>query len=133
MPIETGSFSFGFVAGGAVVGVINHFLAKSRDIESRGAKDFNDAADALAEILTNERSDPSTSSNIDFFALRRVLNDNELLRFNKCVTEYESVKENSPIKYDDEGSIYVRSSGRYKDTKEIVAAIEKLLTFTKRK
>ena len=68
MPIELGSFSFGFVAGGAVVGVINHFLAKSRDTESRTIKDFNEAADILDAILRKERHGPMPETNIDFSA-----------------------------------------------------------------
>jgi hypothetical protein len=34
MPIELGSFSIGAAAGGFVVGLVNHFLTKSRDMES---------------------------------------------------------------------------------------------------
>jgi len=54
MPIEPGSFSFGFVAGGAVVGVINHYLAKSRDTESRSIKEFNEAATKFRDAFKDE-------------------------------------------------------------------------------
>ena len=132
MPVELGSFSFGFVAGGAVVGVINHFLAKSRDVESRTAKDFNEAADTLAEILKNEKVLPTpTSGNIDFFAFRRVLRQRELARFDKCVEEYENARKSAETRHnqnDGFGSLL-----RYHDITPIVAAIEKIEAFTKRK
>lgn len=133
MPVELGSFSFGFVAGGAVVGVVNHFLAKSRDTELRAAKDFNEAADIMAEMLRKERSCPCTESNIDFFAFRRVLSQKELSRFDRTIEKYEKAKENSAIKYDDENSIYCRSSSRYQDPSSIISAIDELLEFTKRR
>lgn len=133
MPVEFGSFSVGFVAGGAVVGVINHFLAKSRDIESRTAKDFNETADIMADVLRNERNCPSTDSNIDFFAFRRVLNQRELSRFDRCVEKYKKAKEDSAIKCDDENSVYARSSGRYQDPTSIISVLDELLEFTKRK
>lgn len=133
MPIELGSFSLGAVAGGAIVGGINHLLTRIRDKENRTVKDFNEAANILAVTLTKERDMPNTNENIDFFAFRRVLSEKDLKRFNALVEEYESAKENSEIKYDDANSVYARSSGRYKDTALIITAIDKLLKFTSRK
>jgi len=134
MPVELGSFSIGFVAGGAVVGVINHFLAKSRDEESRTAKDFNAAADIMADILRKERNCPTPGSNIDFFAFRRVLYKRDLARFDKCIEEYERAIKSAQIKhYDNSGGLVICGQGRFYDEAPIVAAIDKLLEFTKRK
>lgn len=134
MPIEIGSFSLGMVAGGAIVGVINHFLAKSRDIEARAAKDFNVVADALAEILIKERSSPNPSSNIDFSAFRRVVNQRELSSFDKCIEEYNKTKNDTVINdYKDSGPLVRLGSVSYHDPTPIIAAIDKLLKFTIRK
>jgi hypothetical protein len=133
MPIEIGSFSLGVVTGGIVVGIINHFLAKSRDMEERAAKDFNAMADVLAEILSRERDSPSPHSNIDFYAFRRVLNKRELSRFNKCVEKYEITKNNAAIDYSKSDGMYCGGSAHYLDPIPIIAAIDKLLKFTKRK
>jgi hypothetical protein len=54
MPIEFGSFSIGAAAGGFVVGLVNHFLTKSRDKESRAIKEFNEAAKSLRDAFGPE-------------------------------------------------------------------------------
>jgi len=51
MPIELGSFSFGFVAGGAVVAGISHLLNKSRDTENRSFQLRNTAGEELRNVL----------------------------------------------------------------------------------
>ena len=136
MPVELGSFSFGFVAGGAVVGVINHYLAKSRDIESRSVKDFNEAADILDAILHKERHGPMPETNIDFSAFQRVLRQkNELIRFERYVEEYHQARKNAEIVFPENRGDLVRagSTGWYHDANPIVLAIDKLLECTKRK
>jgi len=72
MPIELGSFSFGLVAGGAVVGVANHFLTKSRDKESRAIKEFNEASKSLRDAFNSELAtlrNPSSDNPIDPYDL----------------------------------------------------------------
>lgn len=54
MSIEVGSFSLGLVAGGIVVGIANHYLAKSRTEEDRIIKGFNDAATKFRSSIINE-------------------------------------------------------------------------------
>jgi hypothetical protein len=44
MPIELGSFSLGTVVGGVIVGFVNHYLTKSRNVEDRKISEFNGAA-----------------------------------------------------------------------------------------
>jgi hypothetical protein len=56
-----------------------------------------------------------------------------LSRFDTCIEKYEKAKNDSAIKYDDENSIYGRSSGTYQDPTSIISAIDELLEFTKRK
>lgn len=126
-------FSTGGAVGYLTRTLIDHRLAKSRDKESRNTKDFNEAADIMADVMRKERDFPSTESNIDFFAFRRVLSQNELSRFDRCIEKYKKAKVDSAIKYDDENSVYVRSSGRYQDPTSIISAIDELLEFTKRK
>lgn len=134
MPIEIGSFSLGVVAGGLAVGIINHFLAKSRDIEGRAAKDFNAVADVLAEFLTKERDSLNPNSNkIDFSPFRRVLNKRELSRFDKCVEKYEKAKRDAVIDYSKSDGIYCGGSAFYHDPTPIIAVIDELLKLTKRK
>lgn len=55
MPIELGSFSLGAVAGSAVGGIIGHLLTGVRDKKSRDARDFNEVAEVMAEILRKEK------------------------------------------------------------------------------
>jgi hypothetical protein len=133
MPVELGSFSFGFVAGGAVVGIINHLLAGVRDKQARHSKDFNEVAEALADMLRKEREYPSPGSEIDFFAFRRVLSQRELSRFDARVKEYENTKNNCAIALRDENSIYVRISDSYQDATPVIKAIDELMKFTDRK
>jgi len=133
MPIEIGSFSVGFVVGGAIVGTINHFLAKSRDIENRTIQQFNEAADDLAKILTDERSSPNPNRNIDFFNFRRVLSKRSLRRFDKCVEKYEKTKNDSPTSYSQESGDVVIIGTHYHDNSPVIAEIDNLLKFTKRK
>jgi len=54
MPIEPGSFSLGVVAGGLIVGVANHYLAKIRAKEDRGISGFNNAAIKFRSTIVNE-------------------------------------------------------------------------------
>ena len=133
MPIEIGSFSLGVVAGGIAVGIVNHYLAKSRVIEDRAAKDFNAAADILAVTLTKEMESPNPHSNIDFYAFRRVLNKRELCSFDKCVEKYEKTKKDAVIDYTKPDGIFPGGSEFYQDPTPIVSEINKLLKFTKRK
>lgn len=133
MPIELGSFALGTVVGGVVVQYANHLLAKSRDKESREAKDFNAAADALDEVLAKERTSPVPGAEIDFYPFRRVLKGQDLTRFNQCVEEYERTVHDAEIYFQEYAGSIVLGSGRYKDTKLVIAAIDKLLEFTKRK
>lgn len=56
MPIELGSFSVGAIAGGALIGVANHFLSKSRNREDREITDFNEAATAFTDAFRHEIS-----------------------------------------------------------------------------
>jgi hypothetical protein len=51
MPVELGSFSFGFLAGGTIVAVVSHLLTKSRDTENRSIQSFNSAAEDFRNIL----------------------------------------------------------------------------------
>lgn len=137
MQIEIGSFSIGvvlgMVIGGSIVALVNHFLAKSRDAQTRLIKDFNEAADALAEILTKEKETPHPNSSIDFFHFRRVLNKRTLRGFNRCVAKYEKAKNDSPISYSqDYGDVFIIGA-HYDDIHPIVDAIDELLAFTKRK
>lgn len=134
MPFELGSFSLGVLAGSAITILSEHLLARVRDVEGRSAENFNEKAIALAEILTRERIEPSPGSNIDFVPFSLVLGKRELSKFNKCVAEYESAKESAELKpYDNSGPFIVIGSGRYQDSAPIVAAIDKLLKFTKRR
>ena|SRR3990172_498948 len=133
MPIEIGSFSLGVVVGGIAVGIINHFLAKSRDAQDRIAKDFNAVADVLDEILTKERDSPRASSNIDFYPFRRILSQRELIRFDKCVKEYEKAKNDAPRFYSQDCGGIVVVGCFYQDSTPIITIINKLLKFTKRK
>lgn len=134
MPIELESFSLGAIAGSALTIFTSHLLAKIRDIESRGAKDFNEKAIALAEILTRERIEPSPGSNIDFVPFRLVLGNRELKRFDKCVAKYKSEKESAKIDgHGDNGELVRMGSGSFQDSTSIKEAIDNLLKFTKRK
>ncbi len=56
MPIELGSFSLGAVAGGAVIAVISHYLTKSRNIEDRKIKEYNEAAAKFRDAFHPEIS-----------------------------------------------------------------------------
>ena len=134
MPVELGSFSFGFVAGGAVVGVINHFLAKSRDTETRTIKDFNEAADKLDAILRKERQGPMPETNLDFSELRRVIKGRELSRFDECVEKYHQAKRNAEIVFPENNGPLIRiSTGWYHDANPIILVIDELRKFTERK
>jgi hypothetical protein len=127
MPIELGSFSIGSVAGTIVGGIAGHYLTKVRDKEARDIRDFNVAAEGLAKILEIEKVLPTPASgNIDFFAFRRVLGPRDLTRFDICVEEYETARKNAK-------TISKETLIRYHDITPIVAAIEKMETFTKRK
>jgi hypothetical protein len=133
MPIEIGSFSIGVVAGGIAVGIINHYLAKSRVIEDRAAKDFNAVADVLDKILTTERDSPSPRSNIDFYPFRRVLSKRDLISFDKCVEKYEKTKKDAVVDYTKSDEIICGGYPFYQDPTPIISEIDKLLKFTKRK
>lgn len=114
----------GFLAGT----LLGNWLA----IGQEKRKEFNQIADPLSEALTQVREFSTCDNTLDFFMFKRVLNRWELFRFNKCLKNYERAKEKAePEPYDNSGIIL--SGGRYKDTKDIVAAIDKLLTFTKRR
>lgn len=66
MPIELGSLSVGFVAGGIIVGIANHFLSKSRSKEAARISEFNKAAflfrDAFLPEITFLRHNASIGS-----------------------------------------------------------------------
>lgn len=113
--------------------IFNHFLAKSRDIEDRVGKDFNAVADVLAEILTKERDSPNQNSNIDFLDFRCVLNKRGLSSFDKCIKEYEKAKNDAPLFYSKDCGELVVVGCFYQDNTPIIAVIDKLLKFTKRK
>jgi hypothetical protein len=57
MPIEFGSFSLGTVVGGGVVGVTNHYLAKSRTAEERRIANFNKVASDFIKVVSDELKD----------------------------------------------------------------------------
>ena len=135
MPFEMGSFSLGFVAGGLVIQLGNHLLAKSRDKESRDVKDFNAAADILAEFLIKERCGPMPATNFDFSAFRRVLKGKELREFDEAVAEYHGTRRNAEIIFPNDPGPLVRigGTGFYRDVNPIVATIDKLLLFTTRR
>lgn len=116
----------GFLAGA----LLGNWLS----IGQEKRKEFNLIADPLAEALTQVRALPTADHTIDFFQFRRTLNRWELFRFDKCLEEYEKAKMNAQLKtYDNGGPLLIVGSGRYQDTTKIVAAIDKLLQFTKRK
>ena len=140
MPIELGSFSLGAVAGSAVGGIIGHLLTGVRDKKARDAKDFNEVAGPIAEILRKERRFPTPGSKIDFANFRRVLSNGELRRFDKTVEEYEKAKEEekdnvyAPVDFTigEEGR-FMNTDRYYHDSSSIKAAIDRLLKFTERK
>jgi len=113
----------------AIVGFLaGHFLAIGRDRR----KEFNDAADALAKILSKEKVFPNPQGCIiDFSTFRRVLSNKELSRFDRCVVEFENAKKDTKTNIN-------HNNGRdalmlYHNTSSIITAIEKLEEFTKRK
>ncbi len=126
MPIEPGSFSFGVVAGGSVVALINHFLAKSRDVESRQIEYFNYVAGALNSDLVKERGEPSPLTKIDFNPIKSAFDKRTLNSFDSCVAVYHRTRKEN-LKRDEYGGCY------FHDTAPIVAAIDELLKFTVRK
>ena len=69
--------------------LIGNRLAIGRDRR----KEFNEVADPLAKILTEERNNlRPISPIIDFYAFRRILGKRELIRFNKCVEKSQKTK-----------------------------------------
>lgn len=54
MPIEPGSFSFGVLASGLTVGLVSHFLAKSRSAQERKVAEFNKDALEFYKTFTDE-------------------------------------------------------------------------------
>jgi len=66
MPIELGSFSLGTFVGGVIVGFVNHYLTKSRSVEDRKIREFNDAATKFRNAFKDEvlALDPSLSRDI---------------------------------------------------------------------
>lgn len=66
MPIELGSFSFGAVSGGAVGALISHYLTKSRNIEDRKIKTFNDASAKFRDAFKSELLALNTSLTINY-------------------------------------------------------------------
>jgi len=140
MPIEYESFSLG--AGvGATLGILataltNHVLATVRDARNRHIEVFNKEADALARVLREEREYPHSGCDPDFSAFRRVLKSRELAKFDQAVEAYNSAKANAQLTIDDIlQSNIVRISGHssYKDPAPIIAAVDWLLAFTKRR
>lgn len=136
MPIEFGSFSLGFIAGSLIIATASHFLAKSRDAQNRHIDVFNKEADALAKVLREEREYPHSSCEPGFSAFRRVLKSRELAKFDQAVEAYTSAKTSAQLTIDDIlQSNIVRISGHssYKDPAPIIAAVDRLLVFTKRR
>lgn len=136
MPIELGSFSLGAGVGSLITAVAGHYLAKTRDAQNRYIEVFNREADALAQVLREERESPHSSCTPDFSAFRRVLKNPELAKFDNAVETYSSAKANARLTIDQvlQGDV-VRISGHssYVDPAPIIAAVSKLLEFTKRK
>ena len=146
MPIELGSFSLGAIVGGIVVGVCNHFLAKSRIEEDRSIKEFNEAARKYREVFSvlitqlNTRS-PGTSPNASKIIgqaypehlaatdeFRNHLSAKDIPTFSKAWEEYDAGRKNGEY------------SDRYKDSKSTnpvlphmvaLQRIEKLIEFAK--
>lgn len=109
---------------------IGNWLAIGRDKR----KEFNETADILAEIITKERGNLYPISNvIDFYAFRRILGKRELIRFDKCVEKYEKTKNDAVIDYSKADGPFCGGSPYYHDPIPIIATIDKLLKFTKRK
>ena len=133
MPIELGSFSLGAAAGSTLTVFISHILVRIRDIEGRSAKDFNEKSAVLADILARERIEPNPESNIDFIPFSLVLRNRELKKFDKCVEKYELAKKSAQIFHYNDDTLCIIGSGRYYDSAPIIAAIDNLLKFTKRK
>jgi hypothetical protein len=109
--------------------LIGNHLAIGRDRR----KEFNAAADVMDGILTKERDILNPSSTIDFYAFRRVLNKSELSSFDKCLEKYEEAKKDAVINYSKPDGIITGGSAYYQDPTPIMAEINKLLKFTKRK
>ncbi|SRR6266568_54519 len=131
-PYQLALIAGGFTILGALLGNwLSHYFSGNRDRR----KEFNDAADILDAILRKERKYPSPSTIIDFSAFRRVLKDQKLSSFDICVEEYKTTIINAQIEhypFEGEGFL-VAGSGRFQDKAPIVAALDKLLEFTKRK
>ncbi len=109
MAIELGSFSLGVVAGGLVVGIANHFLAKSRTIEDRNTKAFNVAAERFRDAFTEEiasiqsRTQGTRPDNDEILEaafqkhlraineFRRFISEQDISAFNEAWDEYHTV------------------------------------------
>ena len=109
--------------------ILGNWLSVGRDKR----KEFNVAADVLDKILTDERYSPRPNSAIDFYPFRRVLSKGDLVRFDKCVEEYEKAKTDAPRFYSQDCGGLAVVGCFYQDSTPIIAVIDKLLKFTKRK
>lgn len=135
MPIGLGDVALGTIAVGAIGYVINHSLTKSRDKESRDIKDFNEQANILGLALEKMKKELSPfNDNIDFLPFRRVLTEKEQISFDVAVLEYEKSRENADVEsHDNSGHDVIIIGCYYSDPKRIIAAIDKLLKFAKRR
>jgi len=136
MPIEYGSFSLGAIAGSFATAIVAHLLATDRDTRNRHIEVFNKEADALARVLREEREYPHSGCDPDFSAFRRVLKKRELVKFDKAVETYNSAKANAQLTIDEilqGGVVRVSPYSSYKDPEPIIAAVDRLLVFTKRR
>lgn len=133
------TFGAGAIVGALFMRIIDNILARQRTTEDRNIRYHNEAADGLDAILRKVTKCPSpTNTKIDFSEFRRVLKGTELTRFDRCVEEYETAVKNTPIEHYpefDNNPLQVIGSGHFNryDRAPIIAAIDKLREFTKRK
>lgn len=123
----TVTFGAGTVAGALAMKIIDNWLAKSRDAESRSIKDFNELADPLFAKLSKEQENPGgcfvTSMELEAFSRR--LPARIRASFNRSVKRYHKAKSKNCGTDDYGGPIH--------DTTSIVAAVNELIKFTNRK
>jgi len=94
MNFNLSGYTIALIAGGfGIIGALLGNWASHRFSDHRDRrKEFNEAADALARILTKEKVRPIPSAHIDFFSFQRVIEGRKLRNFNRAIELYEKAK-----------------------------------------
>lgn len=158
MPIELGSFSFGAIAGGIVIGIANHYLSKSRNKEEREITEFNKAAFAFRDAFLQETTFLKNNTFIpggertyttlneylfagyvhrhlkSFEVFRKYLSSIEMAGIDKAWQKYCKHPDDPKVLYFEQYSTKNVSKEREKELKDLaLQRIEEILKFAKHK